>query len=90
MLQLVVDGFRFESLQKFVELTDAAGSQIAAINSSNVISTNAFPEIQSSLSVVYEIQELIKMFFAKNRKNSTSESAAKTDRRSSSKQNSNF
>jgi hypothetical protein len=90
MLQLVVYGFRFESLQKFVELADAAGSQIAAINSSNGISTNNFPDIQSSLSVVFEIQELIKTFFANNRKSSNSESAIKTDRRSSSKQISNF
>ncbi len=39
MLKLVAMGFRFESLGKFVELTDSAGTQIATINSANSIST---------------------------------------------------
>jgi hypothetical protein len=43
MLKLVITGFKFESLQRFVDLTDAAGAQIATINSANAISTNKLP-----------------------------------------------
>lgn len=52
MLKLVVTGFRFESLHRFVDLNDAAGAQIATINSANAISTSALPELQSAPSVV--------------------------------------
>ena len=94
MLKLVATGFKFESLHKFVNLNDAAGAQIATINSANVISTSALPEMQPALAVVEEVQELIKKFFLQSlpthRKSSTADSASKVDRRSSSKANSNM
>lgn len=76
MLRLVITGFKFESLQKFTELNDAAGAQIATINSANAISISQLLDLPSSLTIVEEIQEIIRKFFSQNviqgnRKNST-------------------
>jgi hypothetical protein len=92
LLRLVTVGFQFESLNKIVDLSDAAGLQIAAINSQNTISTASLPKNQLGGSVVGEVQEMIKQFFASsvvgNRKNSAiADSASKMERRSSSKAN---
>jgi len=92
MLRLVTNGFQFESLNRIVDLSDAAGMQIAAINSQNTISTASLPKIQQIGPIIADVQEMIKKFFAlsltNNRKNTNiAESALKMERRSSSKVN---
>lgn len=74
-LKLVSMGFKFESLGKFVELADSAGTQIATINASNAITTSAL-EIQSSYTIVEELQELIRRFFAQSLSNNRKGSVA--------------
>ena len=92
LLKLVTVGFQFDSLNKIVDLSDAAGLQIAALNSQNTISTASLPKNQFGGSVVGEVQEMIKRFFASsvstNRKKSAiADSASKLERRSPSKAN---
>lgn len=72
MLKLVVLGFKFESLQKFVEITDAAGSQIAAINSYNSITVSSLAEGENALSLVEEMQEIVRKYLASTSKKQSS------------------
>jgi hypothetical protein len=84
-LNLVVYGFKFESLQKVVELSDAAGYQIASINSYNSISTSALFESEPTLTLIEEMQEIVKKPFLSGRKSNTNESGAKMEKRTSTK-----
>lgn len=72
MLKLVVLGFKFESLQKFVEISDAAGSQIAAINSYNGIGVSFLVDGENALSLVEEMQEMVKKYLAASSKKQSS------------------
>lgn len=70
-----------------MEISDAAGSQIAAINSYNGIGVSFLVDGENALSLMEEMQEMVKKYLAANsKKQSSNESAGKSERKSSIRQ----
>ena len=55
-----------------MEISDAAGSQIAAINSYNSIAVSMLGEAENGLGLVEEMQEMVKKYLASNSKKQSS------------------
>lgn len=74
-------GFKFESIQSFLELTDVQTTQITVINANNALSINHLYEVSSF--PIEEAQEIIAKFFRKNVKRSSVNEKGYNERASS-------
>lgn len=55
-----------------MEISDAAGSQIAAINSYNCIGVSYLLDLDNGMSLVEEMQEMVKKYLTSNSKKQSS------------------